>query len=263
MEYAEMWAIRCQHEASTWSSNLFLTLTYAEDSLAWHRSLVADDLQRFLKRLRKGLDGEEVSPDGSGRRPIRYFACGEYGSKTSRPHFHLLLFNLRLPDWSPRSGRAEADSLSELWPDGMHSVSAFTAGRARYVAGYAAKKVRGRIARERAYGVYHPETGEYFERRPEFVLMSRRPGIGHFWYERFHGDLQRGYVVERGGVRKRLPRFYREKLLRSPDFAMADEERRDAYIRSVDPAEDSPERNLVRERVHKARIGAHGRERSF
>lgn len=257
-----MWSIRCRHEAACWDSNLFLTLTYDDDSLAWHRSLCMEDLQAFLKRLRRRFVGASESP--SGERPIRYFAAGEYGSRTDRPHFHLLLFNLRLPDVSGQSGRNEVSAeLSKLWEYGSHVVSGFSAGRARYVAGYASKKVRGRMARQQAYGVYHPETGEYFERRPEFCVMSRRPGIGHYWYERFKDDLDRGYVVESGGIKKRLPRFYKERLLRSDDFAMADEERRDAFIASMDPAEDTPERNAVKERVHIARVGAHGRARSF
>lgn len=262
MEYAEQWSIRCRHEAACWDSNLFLTLTYDDDSLEWHRSLVVDHLQAFLKRLRKRFSGVGETEDG--KRPVRYFAAGEYGSRTDRPHFHLLLFNLRIPDVSGFPDRNEESAeLSELWKFGRHVVSGFSPGRARYVAGYAAKKVKGRMARQAAYGVYHPVTGEYFERKPEFCTMSRRPGLGHYWYERFRSDLERGYVVEAGGVKKRLPRFYKERLLSSDDFAMADEERRDAYISSIDAAEDTPERNAVKERVHKARIGAHGRERSF
>ena len=47
--------------------------------------LSKEDLQKFLKRLRfqiSKLFDEE----------IRYFACGEYGPKTFRPHYHILLY---------------------------------------------------------------------------------------------------------------------------------------------------------------------------
>lgn len=262
MEYAEMWSIRCQHEARLWESNLFLTLTYDEDSLPWHRSLVPDDLTRFIKRLRRRTSGHIESPEGTF--PVRYFACGEYGTLTQRPHFHLLLFNLQLPDTKPSSQRAEcSEFLSDLWKFGHHSVSAFTPGRARYAAGYASKKVRGRMARELHYSVVHPGTGELHQRTPEFVRMSKEPGLGFWYFQKFRKDFERGYVVEPGGVKKRLPRYYLNRLLKSEDFAMAHEERRDAYINSVDPKEDSPERNAVKERVHRARVGAHSRERSF
>lgn len=45
------------------------------------------DFQDFTKRLRINLK-RHYGFDGQ----IEYFACSEYGSKTKRPHFHLLLF---------------------------------------------------------------------------------------------------------------------------------------------------------------------------
>ena len=50
--------------------------------------LCKQDLIRFFKRFRKRLD-EEFK-----REPhrISYYACGEYGPTTYRPHFHVLLF---------------------------------------------------------------------------------------------------------------------------------------------------------------------------
>jgi len=252
-EYAEMWAVRLEHEAACWSRAAFVTLTYDEDNVPW-RGLELDHLQRFLKRLRKARSGVQSI---DGRNPIRYFAAGEYGGETRRPHFHAALFNVDLGAGS--SGHS--DLLSDVWPYGFHSCAEFTPGRARYIAGYAVKKIRGRLEREREYAVVNYETGEFAVARPEFAVMSRRPGIGAFWYEKFRSDLLRGFVSDRGGVRRRLPRFYRERLLKDPDYAYEDEVRREDYLVSLPAGSDTVQRRAAKESVHRARVRTFTRER--
>ena len=46
-----------------------------------------EELQLFLKRLRIRLTRRGVDHN------IRYFACSEYGSKSGRPHYHMILWN--------------------------------------------------------------------------------------------------------------------------------------------------------------------------
>ena len=41
------------------------------------QTLSVEDVQLFMKRLRKAVSG-----------PLRYFLVGEYGDNTSRPHYH-------------------------------------------------------------------------------------------------------------------------------------------------------------------------------
>lgn len=43
-----------------------------------------DDVQRFLKRLRKYIN------KNYGRKEFKYFSVGEYGSRYKRPHFHII-----------------------------------------------------------------------------------------------------------------------------------------------------------------------------
>lgn len=78
------WTLRIMHEAKFYKDNVFLTITYSPENLPADGSIHKEDLQLFLKRLRKAL-GEEK---------IRYFACGEYGEKYSRPHYHLIIFGI-------------------------------------------------------------------------------------------------------------------------------------------------------------------------
>lgn len=265
MEYAELWSIRCQHESQLYDRSVFVTLTYSEDNLPWHRSLDVDHVQRFMKRLRKSYEGIDAVPEAAGSRPIRYFLGGEYGSETGRPHWHLLLFNWAPPEYDGRPRARELGSLSKLWPYGHHECDQFTAGRAAYVAGYATKKVRGRIAARRHYEVMHPETGEVYMRRPEFATQSRRPvGLGIWYFRRYRRDFERGYVSMPGGTRKRLPRLYQQYLSEDPEYAYAAEDRAEQYLLSDAARVDStPQRLEQREAVHRARIGTYRKERGL
>lgn len=86
---ANEWALRCMAEAQKYQQNCFLTLTYEKSPLF----LKKRDLQLFLKRFRKAIYPHK----------IKYFACGEYGSKNYRPHFHLIIFGYDFEDkylWS-------------------------------------------------------------------------------------------------------------------------------------------------------------------
>lgn len=215
MERGKLWALRCRHEASCWDSNVFLTLTYDDDHLPWHGSLDRSHVQGFLKRLRARIPGYEALP-GSDHRPIRFFGSGEYGEKLGRPHYHLCLFNVRFTDTSKHSekkGRKLYTSrmLEDLWPYGSHTLGLCEPGSMAYSARYASKKIFGRGLREHAYGVTNYETGEYVERVPEFAMMSNRPGIGQYWFDKFHPELLRGYVVS-DGKKVSVPRFYERKL---------------------------------------------------
>jgi len=209
-----MWSVRINHEAQLYDSNLFVTLTYARDKLtSW--GLRYRDFQLFMKKLRKELDGvSEIE----GRRPIRFFVCGEYGAERKRPHWHAILFNTRFPDLVPLTEReSTSELLGKLWGNGLTHIGTVTPESAAYVAGYTLKKKYGRNA-DAAYDVVDHSTGEVVEsRRREFVQMSRDPGIGAWWYDRFASDL---YPLDRAvqaGRAYKAPRYYWEKFKASAD----------------------------------------------
>lgn len=267
MGYSELWSHRIQHEAKCWDSSLFVTLTYADDKLPEFGNLEYSHIQQFMRDLRRRYNGDKSIPETAGSRrpkPIRFFCAGEYGTQTARCHWHLLLFNLRLPDyWQAGPPGIELRSMHELWPHGNHRVEGFTPGRAAYIAGYATKKARGREGR-RQYEVVNLKTGELFERRREFCKMSLKPGIGVYYFRRHRADFERGYMVREGGIKARLPRLYAEYLKEEvPGFAEKMEARRLEYLASLDPDEQTDDRLRAREDVHKARVGLHGKERQF
>ena len=84
LERSRSWAVRCVHEAYMYDDNCFITLTYDNDNLPLTGdglpTLDRDAVTLFLKRLRFRFP-----------HTIRYFGCGEYGDKLSRPHYHLIL----------------------------------------------------------------------------------------------------------------------------------------------------------------------------
>lgn len=95
------WSVRLNDEFQKAFTAYFVTLTFNNESLEKYPKLDKSQFQRFLKRLRqydlRGLpttyNGKKVLRiDGKGQN-FKYFAVGEYGTKTNRPHWHMLMFN--------------------------------------------------------------------------------------------------------------------------------------------------------------------------
>lgn len=252
MDKSFEWAIRCRHEAKFWEHNAFITLTYADEHLPWHGSLDFKHLQNFIKRLRWKAEGVDRAP-GSLERPIRYFACGEYGETTKRAHYHVLLFNTKFEkerELGPETYTSRM--LTDLWRYGNHVVGSVNEKSISYVAGYCRKKVYGRLESEREYEVVHPETGEVVVRQRVDNRMSRNPGIGKYWYDKYgKSDLANGYLVV-DGKKCPVPRFYQDKF--KEDFPLKYEDiewSRSQIVR--DPNERSFDRLQVKEAVARGR----------
>lgn len=206
LERSRQWAIRCVHEASLYPENCFVTLTYSPSNLPPYSSLLVSDFQKFMKRLRKAYSS----------RLIRFFHCGEYGEQTRRPHYHACIFNFDFSDkvhWKTVNGQKYyvSEELSRLWPLGHSTIGSVTFESAAYVARYITKKVTGARA-ESHYEELDPVTGEFVDRKPEYTTMSRRPGIGKGWLEKFKSDVYPWDFVILRGKKVRPPKFYDQVL---------------------------------------------------
>ena len=75
---AKTWAVRLVHEASLYSKNCFITLTYDEAHYPKGGSLDRRHLQLFMKSLRKQFKGDRMVVDDKGREtyPIRFYGVG-------------------------------------------------------------------------------------------------------------------------------------------------------------------------------------------
>ncbi len=246
-ERSRQWAIRCVHEAQTHDENSFITLTYSDKHLPADRSLNLHHFQTFMKRLRKSLSCK-----------IRFYHCGEYGAEFGRPHYHSLIFGYGFPDkthWKTVNGLPlyRSQHLETLWTYGYSSIGTVTFESAAYVARYIMKKITGDIAGDH-YEYIDPETGEITQRRPEYTTMSRRPGIGSAWLDKYLSDVYPSDEVVLRGRSMRPPKYYdtRYELLEPAEHARLKARRKREAALHVD--NNTPERLNVRASVQSKRL---------
>lgn len=219
LEYSRQWANRCLLELQYHASSLFITLTYDDEHLPEHEyfieetgevgvahSLVKKDLQDFIKRLRKYLSDRDLPK-------IRYFACGEYGDTSCRPHYHVIVFGLSLPDlkYYARNDKGfpmyNSDIIDKEWNKGFAVIEDVSWETCAYTARYVMKKMTG-------------EAGQWYSDRgivPPFLLMSRNPGIGRQYFDDhkeslLYGDGYINVATETGGKHFNIPRYFRNLL---------------------------------------------------
>lgn len=195
---ARQWALRLLHEMDSWDKAVFITLTYDDKNLpkgeefkfkvedrvgtAQYPTLVKRDLQLFFKRLRKNLK----------KRPIKYYACGEYGENNGRPHYHAIVFGLSTFDKT---------LIDESWAKGLVHIGTVTYDSCRYVAQYIDKKYDGELGRK-VYGSKNIS-------KP-FQLVSQ--GMGLRFAVKYQDELKENLHTTVKGVIVSLPRYYKLKL---------------------------------------------------
>ena len=203
------WAVRCMHEAQIAGekNSHFITLTYNDSHLPHDHGLRVRDWQLFRKRLSNWVG------------PVRYLACGEYGEGNLRPHYHAALFGHDFEDkvyWkkSPKGfATYRSADLEYAWrcrkcgnPKGFALLGELTFDSAAYVAGYVTKKVTGSF-QNWAYTRFI--NGKAYRVKPEFAIMSRRPGIGAEFFSKYESDIfPHDYCVTGNGKQVATPKYY-------------------------------------------------------
>jgi len=212
LEYSRHWAVRCMAESQLHDYNCFITLTYDHAKCPQDTGLVKRHLQLFLKRLRKKCG------------PFRYFACGEYGDQSNRPHYHAILFGLDFTDKilvSEKQGRKlyTSPTLESVWGKGYVTIGEVTFESCAYVARYVVKKVTGKNKKRldkkglKPYERVDSITGEIIPVQEEFTQMSRgqrtgKGGIAKEWYDKYKTDCYpSGYLISRG-FKVPIPRYF-------------------------------------------------------
>lgn len=256
------------HEAQCHEKNSFITLTFAPEHLPADKSVHKEDVQKFLKRLRK-----EIGVN------IKYFACGEYGDKNKRAHYHAIIFGYDFPDKTLHSKTKNGDllyrsaTLEKCWPFGHSLIGDVTFQSAAYVARYVMKKRKGdpdqidpKTGKTNAeyYMLSDPETGEVYEINPEFCLMSRgsgrpedpplwRYGIARDWFEKYKKDLNKDFLTLNGNKMK-LPKYYDNILEAENELEMMARKDKRRKAAAKNKKDNTLARLGVRETVKKAQL---------
>ncbi len=179
------WSFRLSKELEQSTTAFFITLTYEIPPMTKNGFMTIDKthVQKFFKRLRKKHD------ETKGK--IKYYAVGEYGSETNRPHYHIILFN------------SDIDSISNAWKLGHVHSGEVNESSVRYTLKYVCKPTKIPM---------HQRD----DRKKEFSLMSKRMGSNYMtetmikWHRK--DLLNRMYVPLKGGYKIAMPRYYKDKI---------------------------------------------------
>lgn len=179
INYSKEWSIRIMNEASFYKDNCFITLTYANAP----EYVSKRDFQLFMKRLRKQVG------------KVRFFACGEYGARRKRPHYHCIIFGWKPDDleyfFTDKAGEPifKSKIVSNIWNAGFVTIGEVTEKSSLYCAKY--------LQKLQADSRFVP-----------FTLMSLKPGIG-FCYadslDEFSASKDKIYI---NGKYAKMPRYY-------------------------------------------------------
>lgn len=172
------WYIRLREHSKKYVCH-FLTLTYSDENLTYAAvkpTLVRRDVQLFIKKLRKTTVNK-----------LTYYLVGEYGTKSSRPHYHIILYNY--------DGDLYDKSL-KCWNMGNVVVTLANERRLMYTT------------------KYHINKGSYPTGcSPPFALMSKGIGLNYVEeFDKFHrGKLDKLYY-QLYQFKEPLPRYYKQRL---------------------------------------------------
>lgn len=183
------WVFRLQQEDKVSVSAYFVTLTYAQHNITLtdnkFMTLVKEDFQKFMKRLRRRDVGK-----------IKYYACGEYGEQTMRPHYHAIIFNVH-----------DVNNIARAWTKkgeliGLIDIGTVTEESIAYTAKYIDKKHKIPLHRSD-------------DRLPEFSLMSKKLGINYVTEavkKYYRNNLEINFVRTGNGYKVAMPRYFRDRI---------------------------------------------------
>lgn len=180
------WLFRLINELKVANNAYFITLTYDDECLTFSEdnqmNLDYKDVQRFHKKYRSAYKRKF----GINSK-LKYFAVGEYGEKTQRPHYHIIAFNIDL------------ELYLKTWEYGHTHSGTVTENSIMYTLKYCLK--RSQKIRKNDL------------RNPEKALISRGIGVNFLTKEMiqyFQNNITRNARYK--GKSINLPRYYRDKI---------------------------------------------------
>ena len=177
------WVFRLLQEEKVSTTAIFLTLTYDPTNIRRSPNnfptLSKRDFQLFMKRLRKVHHSK-----------VKYYAVGEYGTQTKRPHYHAILFNCD-----------DHDIIEKAWGLGHIHIGTVTSDSIAYTLKYIDKDTTVPLhARD--------------DRQKEFSLMSKNLGSAYLTPQIVvhHRNHPTDLRVQKHDHKIAMPRYYRNKI---------------------------------------------------
>lgn len=192
------WSFRLLQQDKIADTALFVTLTYSTKHVPitpkGFMTLRKKDVQDFMKRLRKRHIGK----------PLKYYYAGEYGGKTMRPHYHMILFNALVAD------------VEASWQLGQVHYGEVSGASVGYTLKYIVKPAKVPLHKND-------------DRLKEYANMSKGLGANYLtpqmvaWHKA--DVVNRTYVNLTDGMKATMPRYYKEKVYTKKEKAVIQEHR--------------------------------------
>lgn len=195
------WVFRGLQELKVSDSAHFVTLTYGPWSVPRNSRrqlyLRRKDLTDYWKRLRD-YHYRSTAVNVSSRR-LKYIACGEYGDKNGRPHFHAIIYN------------SHVQYINKAWQrkGNVYIDSDVNAKNIAYTLKYIQKQIVGPKKR------HWPKDHEGKPAKP-YRVMSKGIGINYLDDPQIiahHKKFENNFVILGGKYKVAMPKYYRDKIL--------------------------------------------------
>lgn len=193
------WIFRLEQEQMRSENAYFVTLTYNNKNLERTESnlptLNHEHVKNFLKKLRK-----------NNKYTIKYYCVGEYGTRTNRPHYHMILFNVSKAYEYDKKQKckilySEQERIAKHWNKGFIHIDAVNENTIAYTLKYLDKPSN--------------TFRDNDDRKSKYAAMSNGLGDNYLSNEtikKHKGDIKRMYILDRGGIKIPIPRYYRNKI---------------------------------------------------
>ena len=172
MKRSRDWVTRLLNEKEYHKNCSFVTLTYSNENLPEKFSLNHKDVQLCLKRIRH-----------NGFR-FKYFIAGEYGEKTNRPHYHMIVYGMSVAESKVQ--------FEECWQKGYIHVGSVTDESCAYCSQYALKK--------------QYKKDFYGDRKPPYLCVSK--GLGKQYAIDHANTIAKDLFFMKKGYKQSYPRYY-------------------------------------------------------
>lgn len=226
------WQKRLRLELFNNPDATFVTLTYDDDHCPLDVS--KSDVQKFIKRFRQ-IPRDYNLDIGK----FKYFFVSEYGSRTTRPHYHGIIFGVDMLldrlSWQTELVSSKRENgrifpvyssavLSDVWSKGFVSVDSCNSRSIKYVCKYMMKTA--------------DDDGWLCDLAPNFYLYSRRLGTSLFLDDdalptafAYDSIMEGRVLIDRYGKPEGVPKYLdRYFELNDPDFLERVKAKRRDYV---------------------------------